>query len=106
MYQGAPTPVVAFMASAVKVAGFAALIRVFVVAFDVRAADWQPAIYALACATLVVGSVLAIVQHDVKRMLAYSSISHAGLHLVGCAGRLRPGHGPPPCSTWPPIRSW
>ncbi len=83
VYVGAPTPVTAFMASAVKAAGFAALIRVFVEALGVRADDWQPAVFALACATLVVGSVLAAVQSDVKRVLAYSSISHAGFILVG-----------------------
>ena len=83
VYVGAPTPVTAFMASAVKAAGFAALIRVFVEALGVRADDWQPAVFALACATLVVGSVLAAVQSDAKRILAYSSISHAGFILVG-----------------------
>ena len=83
VYQGAPTPVVAFMASAVKAAGFAALVRVFYLAFFGYADDWQPVIYALAIATLVIGSVLAIVQRDAKRMLAYSSISHAGFILVG-----------------------
>ncbi len=83
VYQGAPTPVVAFMASAVKVAGFAALVRVFVVNFGHYRPDWQPAVLALAVLTLLVGAVLAIVQRDVKRMLAYSSISHAGFILVG-----------------------
>jgi NADH-quinone oxidoreductase subunit N len=83
VYQGSPSPAVIFMASAVKVAGFAGLIRVFVVAFGGYKADWQPYLYALAVATLLVGSVLAVVQTDVKRMLAYSSISHAGFILVG-----------------------
>ena len=83
VYQGAPTPVVAFMASAVKVAGFAALVRVFVVTFGQYRLDWQPAVLGLAVLTLLVGAVLAIVQRDVKRMLAYSSISHAGFILVG-----------------------
>jgi NADH-quinone oxidoreductase subunit N len=83
VYQGAPTPVVAFMASAVKAAGFAALVRVFYVSFIDYAPDWQPAVYALAGLTLIVGAVLAIVQRDAKRMLAYSSISHAGFILVG-----------------------
>jgi NADH-quinone oxidoreductase subunit N len=83
VYQGAPTPVAAFMASAVKTAGFAALLRVFWVTFGTYRTDWQPAVYGLAIATLVVGSFLAIVQTDVKRMLAYSSISHAGYLLVG-----------------------
>ena len=83
VYQGAPTPVVAFMASAVKAAGFAAVVRVFMVTFGDYAADWQPAVYGLALLTLVVGSFMAIVQRDAKRMLAYSSISHAGFILVG-----------------------
>ena len=83
VYVGAPTPVTALMASAVKAAGFAALIRVFVEALGMRADDWQPAVFALACATLAVGSVLAAVQSDAKRVLAYSSISHAGFILVG-----------------------
>ncbi|MCY4663289.1 MAG: NADH-quinone oxidoreductase subunit N [Acidimicrobiaceae bacterium] len=82
-YVGAPTPVTAFMASAVKAAGFAALIRVFVEALGMRADDWRPAVFALACATLAIGSVLAAVQTDAKRILAYSSISHAGFILVG-----------------------
>ncbi len=83
VYQGAPTPVVAFMASVVKAAGFAAIVRVFVVTFADYAADWQPAVYGVALLTLIVGSFMAIVQRDVKRMLAYSSISHAGFILVG-----------------------
>jgi len=83
VYQGAPTPVVAWMASAVKAAGFAAMVRVFVVTFGSYRLDWQPAVYVLAILTLVTGSVLAVVQRDAKRMLAYSSISHAGFILVG-----------------------
>ena len=83
VYQGAPTPVVGFMASAVKAAAFAGLLRVFFVAFQPYSSDWQPIVYALAVITLLVGSLLAIVQTDVKRMLAYSSISHAGYLLVG-----------------------
>jgi NADH-quinone oxidoreductase subunit N len=83
VYQGSPTPVVAFMASGVKAAAFAGLLRVFVVAFEGNKIDWQPYMYALAVATLLVGAVLAVVQTDVKRMLAYSSINHAGFILVG-----------------------
>lgn len=83
VYQGAPTPMVAWMASGVKVAGFAGLIRVFVLGFQAYSVDWQPMIYALAVATLLVGSILAVVQTNVKRMMAYSSISHAGYVLVG-----------------------
>jgi NADH-quinone oxidoreductase subunit N len=83
VYQGSPSPVVAFMASGVKAAGFAGLLRVFVVAFGEYATDWQPYVLALAVATLLVGSIVAVVQTDIKRMLAYSSISHAGFVLVG-----------------------
>lgn len=83
VYDGAPSPIVAYMASAVKVAGFAGLIRVFVYAFGIYRADWQPILYVLAVATLVVGSVVAVSQTNVKRMLAYSSISHAGFVLIG-----------------------
>ncbi len=83
VYEGSPTPVVAYMASGVKVAGFAGLIRVFSLTFSTYATDWQPIIYALAVLTLVVGAVLAVVQTDVKRMLAYSSINHAGFILLG-----------------------
>lgn len=83
VYQGAPSPMVAWMASGVKVAGFAGLLRVFVVGFATYDVDWQPLVSGLAVATLLVGSVLAVVQTNVKRMLAYSSIAHAGYVLVG-----------------------
>jgi len=83
VYQGAPTPITALMASVGKVAAFSALARVFLTGLSGRADDWAPAVYALAVVTLVVGSVVAVVQTDVKRMLAYSSISHAGFILVG-----------------------
>ncbi|HET7719815.1 MAG TPA: NADH-quinone oxidoreductase subunit N, partial [Acidimicrobiales bacterium] len=82
VYQGAPTPVVAYMASGVKAAGFAGMIRVLYLGFGTYRVDWQPVIYALAIVTLLVGSVMAVVQTDVKRMLAYSSINHAGFVLV------------------------
>lgn len=90
VYQGAPTPITSFLASAGKVAAFAALVRVLIAGFGSRFDDWRPAIWLLAVLTLVVGSVLAVVQTDVKRMLAYSSISHAGFILVGveAAGHL------------------
>jgi NADH-quinone oxidoreductase subunit N len=83
VYQGAPTPVTAFMAGATKAAAFGAVLRVFLGAFDLYRVDWRPAVWALAAASLVVGSVAAIVQTDVKRMLAYSSISHAGYVMIG-----------------------
>ena len=83
VYQGAPTPVVAFMGAATKVAAFFALIRVFDVGLQPLTLDWTPVLYALAVVSIVVGSVLAIAQRDVKRLLAYSSIAHAGFILTG-----------------------
>lgn len=83
VYQGAPSPVTGFMASAGKVAAFAAMLRVLLVGLPYYRSDWRPVIWVLAVASLVVGSFLAVVQTDVKRMLAYSSISHAGFMLVG-----------------------
>ena len=84
VYQGSPSPVVAFMATAVKAAAFAAMIRVFVVALGpTYVNEWRPMIYALTVLTLVVGSLFAISQSNVKRMLAYSSINHAGFLLLG-----------------------
>ena len=83
VYQGAPTPVTALMASVGKVVAFAAMIRVFTGALSSRADDWRPVLWVLSVVTLIVGSALAVVQKDVKRMLAYSSISHAGFILVG-----------------------
>ena len=83
VYQGSPSPAVAYMASGVKAAGFAGLLRVLFLGFQTFSVDWQPIVYGLAALTLVVGSVLAIVQRNVKRMMAYSSISHAGFVLVG-----------------------
>lgn len=86
VYQGAPTPVTAFMASATKIAGFVALMRVFFVAFGGAAWDWRPMIWIIAIITMLLGSVVAISQTDVKRMLAYSSVAHAGFALVGFSG--------------------
>lgn len=83
VYEGSPSPVVAYMASGVKVAGFAAIVRVFVLTFDQYRLDWQPIIYVLAVLSLLAGSFLAVVQTNVKRMLAYSSVSHAGFMLMG-----------------------
>lgn len=83
VYEGSPSPVVAYMASGVKVAGFAGLIRVFTYAFSTYQTSWQPLIYVVAVLTLVIGSVFAVSQTNVKRMLAYSSISQAGFILLG-----------------------
>jgi NADH-quinone oxidoreductase subunit N len=83
VYQGAPTPVTAFMSAATKIAAFGAMLRIFYVAVpDVRA-DWRPVLWAIAILTMVVGTVTAVTQSDVKRMLAYSAVSHAGFILTG-----------------------
>ncbi len=83
VYQGAPTPITGFMASAVKVGAFAGFTRVFLAAFGRLGNDWRPVIGAMALLSIVIGSFLAIKQDNVKRMLAYSSISHAGFILIG-----------------------
>lgn len=83
VYQGAPTPATGFMAAAAKTAGFAALLRIFLGPMASQVESWRPLVWALAALTLVVGSVLAVVQTDVKRILAYSSVSHAGYVLLG-----------------------
>jgi NADH-quinone oxidoreductase subunit N len=83
VYQGAPTPVTAYMSAATKVAAFLALIRVLDVAFQPLIWTWTPVIAVLAAISIVVGSVLAIAQTDIKRMLAYSSIAQAGFILTG-----------------------
>jgi NADH-quinone oxidoreductase subunit N len=85
VYQGAPTPITGFMAAATKVAGFGALLRVLYVALGGSQQDWAPMIWAVAIITMAVGSLLALTQTDVKRMLAYSSITHAGFLLTGVA---------------------
>ena len=83
VYQGAPTAVTAFMSAGTKVAAFAALIRVFNVALQPLVWDWRPVVWGLAAVSVVVGTVLAIAQSDIKRLLAYSSIAHAGFVLTG-----------------------
>jgi NADH-quinone oxidoreductase subunit N len=83
VYEGAPTPVTGFMAAVAKVGAFAALLRVLFSSLGVISADWRPIIYGLAVLSLFVGAVVALRQRDVKRMLAYSSINHAGFILLG-----------------------
>lgn len=82
VYDGAPTPATAWMASGVKAAAVAGLVRVFMLTFPNYASTWKPIVYVLAILSMVVGAALAIVQSNVKRMLAYSSISHAGFILM------------------------
>jgi NADH-quinone oxidoreductase subunit N len=83
VYQGAPTPITAFMGACTKVAAFGALLRVFYVGFGPLKWDVRPVLWGVAILTMVVGSLLALTQTDVKRMLAYSSIAHAGFLLTG-----------------------
>jgi NADH-quinone oxidoreductase subunit N len=85
VYQGAPTPVTAFMAAGTKAAGFAVFLRVFAGALGGMVVSWRPVVATVAVVTMLVGAALAVVQSDLKRMLAYSSISHAGYLLVGLA---------------------
>jgi NADH-quinone oxidoreductase subunit N len=82
VYQGAPTPVTAFMAVGAKVGGFAALLRVFIVAFPALSDDLVPVFGGIVTLTLVAGNLIAIAQKNIKRLLAYSSISHAGFILM------------------------
>ena len=83
VYQGAPTPVTAFMAAATKTAAFAALLRIVTTAFPQYRDDWRPIIWVLAALSMLVGAIVAIAQNDIKRTLAYSSIAHAGFILMG-----------------------
>ena len=82
VYQGAPTAVTAFMSSGAKIAGFAALLRVFATAFPSIAADMTDILWMLSALTMILGNFVAISQTDIKRMLAYSSIAHAGYILM------------------------
>ena len=83
VYQGSPTPITALMASCTLVSAFGALLRVFYVAFGQLTWAWRPAMWGVAIVTMLVGSIIAITQQDVKRLLAYSSIAQAGYILTG-----------------------
>jgi NADH-quinone oxidoreductase subunit N len=83
VYQGAPTPITALMASCTKVAAFGAILRVMYVAFQANKWDWRPLFIAIAIISMLVGSILAVTQTDIKRLLAYSSIANAGFILCG-----------------------
>jgi len=83
VYQGAPTPVTAFMAAATKVAAFGAMLRIYYTSFANAQWSWTPMLSGIAIVTMLLGSLVAIAQRDVKRMLAYSSIAHAGFLLSG-----------------------
>ena len=83
VYEGAPTPVTGFMASVVKVGAFAAFIRVLISGLGTELATWRPILWMLVVLSTVVGAMLALPQRNAKRLLAYSSINHAGFILVG-----------------------
>ncbi|MDH2411917.1 NADH-quinone oxidoreductase subunit NuoN [Streptomyces chitinivorans] len=83
VYQGAPTPVTGFMAAATKVAAFGALLRLLYVVLPGLTWDWRPVMWGVAIVSMLAGAVIAITQTDVKRLLAYSSIAHAGFILAG-----------------------
>lgn len=83
VYQGAPIPVTAYMAVGAKAAGFAAVLRVLVLATGQAAFEWSQLLWLLAVVTMTVGNIIALVQSDIKRMLAYSSIAHAGYIMIG-----------------------
>lgn len=85
VYEGAPTPVAAYLSVASKAAGFAALVRILLVAVDPARMDWVLLIAILATVSMTLGNLLALPQRNIKRMLAYSSISHAGFILIGVA---------------------
>ncbi|MEV0962675.1 NADH-quinone oxidoreductase subunit NuoN [Streptomyces sp. NPDC049910] len=83
VYQGAPTPITGFMAAATKVAAFGALLRLLYVVLPGLRWDWRPVMWAIAIVTMLGGAIVAITQTDIKRLLAYSSIAHAGFILAG-----------------------
>lgn len=83
VYQGAPTSITAFMAAATKIAAFGAMLRIFYVAVPALRDDWRPVLWAIAILTMVIGTVTAVTQTDVKRMLAYSAVAHSGFILTG-----------------------
>jgi len=85
VYEGAPTPVTAFLSTASKAAGFAVLVRVMLAAFPSIQVDWQLVIAIGAALTMTLGNLIALSQHNIKRLLAYSSIAHAGYALLGVA---------------------
>ncbi|MFW5943329.1 MAG: NADH-quinone oxidoreductase subunit N, partial [Chloroflexota bacterium] len=88
VYEGAPTAVTAFMSVGAKVGGFAAMMRVFIAALPDLGDTWVPAVAVIAALTMIVGNVVALAQQNVKRMLAYSSIAHAGYILIAVAAAM------------------
>ncbi|WP_410577341.1 NADH-quinone oxidoreductase subunit NuoN [Amycolatopsis sp. lyj-108] len=91
VYQGAPTPVTAFMGACTKVAAFGGILRVFSVAFESTSWEWRGVLWGVAIISMLIGAVLGLTQTDVKRMIAYSSIAHAGFLLVGAIAMTEEG---------------
>lgn len=91
VYQGAPAPVSAFLSAGPKAAAFAGLLRVFMTAFAPAAAQWEKVLWASALATMIIGNFAALLQTDIKRLLAYSSIAHAGYVMVAVAAHTAVG---------------
>jgi len=86
VYQGAPAGLVGYMAAMAKIAGFVAIVRILVTGLGSLEADWVPIVSGMAALSMLVGSMLALVQGDVRRMLAYSGVAHAGFILTGVVG--------------------
>ena len=103
VYQGAPAPVVGLMSTAPKAAAFAVLLRITFIGFRRDAARWAILMWVIAALSMTIGNLGALLQRDVKRMLAYSSIAHAGYLLVAFTA-FPPTASPPPASTPPPTR--
>ena len=91
VYQGAPTPITAFMSVATKAAAFAFIARLFYIAFPDLQNVWMPILFAISTLTMIVGNIAAIFQNDLKRMLAYSGIAHAGYLLIGILANSQEG---------------
>src|SRR4029079_15418706 len=92
-YEGAPTIVTAFMSTSVKAAAFAAFVRVFLSTLEPMQGEWIHVLGAIAAATMIVGAVMGVPQNNIKRMLAYSSIGHAGYLLLGLVAANSAGKG-------------
>ncbi|MCI0399507.1 MAG: NADH-quinone oxidoreductase subunit N [Chloroflexi bacterium] len=93
VYEGAPTAVTAFMSVGAKVGGFAAMIRVFLMALPDLGDNWVPAVAIIAALTMILGNLVALTQQNIKRMLAYSSIAHAGYIMIGVAAAIGSDEG-------------
>lgn len=91
VYQGAPTPITGFMSVATKAAGFALIARIFFIALTDLQEIWMPFLFGISVLTMLVGNIAAIFQNDVKRMLAYSGIAHAGYLLIGIVANSQDG---------------